>query len=99
MLAFIVELVAVSILVSLGARWAEIVPRYPKLRYAILMQSLNAGLLTIVLTVLLTMEIYPTWILLFALILSILWLSVQVTNQLVHRCGPAAPKVTQPPPL
>jgi hypothetical protein len=93
MFAFIIEVAAVSVLVSLGARWAEIVPHYKKLRYAILMQSLNAGLLTIVLTVLITMEIYPSWILLFVLILSILWLSVQLTAHLAHhRRGDAAPK-------
>ena len=93
MFAFIIEVVAVSILVSLAARWAEMVPRYRKLRHAILMQLLNAGLLTGALTVLITMEIYPSWILLFALILSILWLSVQLTCHLAHHSrGDCAPK-------
>lgn len=93
MFSFIIEVVAVSILVSLAARWAEMVPRYRKLRHAILMQSLNAGLLTIALTVMIKMEIYPTWILLFVLILSILWLSVQLTAHLAHhRRRDCAPK-------
>jgi len=93
MFAFIIEVVAVSILVSLAARWAEMVPRYRKLRHAVLMQSLNAGLLTVALTVLIAMEIRPSWISLFVLILSILWLSIQLTAHLAHhRRGDCAPK-------
>lgn len=93
MFAFIIEVAVVSILVSLAARWAEIVPRYLKLRYAILMQLLNAGLLTVALTFLITMEIHLSWIPLFVLILSILWLSVQLTAHLAHhRRGDCAPK-------
>lgn len=87
MLAFVVEVVVVSIAVSLVAGWIHLIPRYPKLRYAFLVQVFNAVFLTVVLTVLFAVKVYPSWVLMFLLVLLILWLSVECTNYLVRRSG------------
>lgn len=87
MFAFVLEVVAVSIVVSIVARWLKLIPRYSKLRYAVLMQALNTVLLTVVLSVLLAAGIYPSWALLAALLFVILWLSVRCTNYIARRGG------------
>lgn len=90
MLAFLIEVIAVSIVVSLLGQWLKLVPRYPKLRYSFLMQAINSGLLTIVLSFFFAFKIYPSWLLMFVLMLLILWLSVRATNYVVARSGEAA---------
>ena len=89
MLFFVVKVVLVSIAVSLIARWAKWVPRYPKLKQAVLFQVLNTGLLTIVLTVLTTAGVFPSWPPLVIILVLILWLSVRCTNAIVDSKGDA----------
>ncbi len=85
MVWFVVKVVLVSIVASLLARWADLIPRYPKLRYAILFQVLNSGLLTLVLTALITAGIYPSWVVLLVLILVVAWCAVLCTSFIVRR--------------
>jgi uncharacterized membrane protein YdfJ with MMPL/SSD domain len=89
MLYFVVHVVLVAIAVSLIGRWAKWVPRYPKLRHAFLFQVFNTGLLTIVLTFLGTAGAFPSWPVLVAVVLLILWLSVRCTNAIVQSKGAA----------
>ncbi len=55
------------------------------MRYVVLMQTLNTGLLTVVLSLFLTAGIYPSWALVAVLLLLILWVSVQCTNAIARR--------------
>ncbi len=85
MLYFLLEVIGVSILVSIFATWIKLIPRYPRKKYNLIQQLTNTGLLTAVLTLLFSFEIYPSWLLLFVIILLILWLSVRLTNNLVQK--------------
>ena len=87
MFYFLLEVVGVSILVSVFTTWIKLIPRYPKKKYNLIQQLANTGLLTAVLTLLFSLEIYPSWLLLFAIILLILWLSVRLTNIIVQKIG------------
>ena len=84
MFYFFLEVIGVSILVSIFATWIKLIPRYPRKKYSLIQQLANTGLLTVVLTLLFSFEIYPSWLLLFVIILIILWLSVRFTNNLVQ---------------
>jgi hypothetical protein len=84
---FIVEVVAASILVSVFATWIKLIPRYPKRKYALIQQAANTGFLTVLLILLFSLDIYPSWPLLFAIILFIVWLSVRLTNNIVQKRG------------
>lgn len=85
MFIFIIEVVVISILVSSFATWITLVPRYPKMKYAILQQMINAGLMIVLLTLFTSFEIYPSWLPLFGIILFVLWLSVRITNNIVRK--------------
>jgi hypothetical protein len=87
MFLFLLEVIGVSILVSLFANWIKLVPRYPKRKYALIQQLTNTGFLTILLTLLFSFGVYPSWLILFAIILLILWLSVLITGAIVRRGG------------
>ncbi len=87
MFYFVLEVIGVSILVSIFATWIKLIPRYPKRKYALTQQLINTAFLTILLTVLCFFEIYPSWFLLFALILLILWMSVRITGAIVRMRG------------
>ena len=87
MVSYVVKVVLVSIVASLLATWAQLIPRYPKLKYAVLFQVLNTGLLTILLTFLLTAGIDPSWFVLLVLLLLVLWCAVLCTNFIVRRAG------------
>ena len=89
-LSFVLKVVAISIVVSLIARWAKWVPRYPQLKYAVLLQVFNTGLLTILLTFLITAGIYPSWPILLVVLFLVLWLSVRCTNAIVQSRGDSA---------
>ena len=80
MIYFGLEVIGVSILVSLFATWIKLVPRYPKRKYNVIQQALNSGILSLLLTVLFSFEIYPSWSILFVGILFVLWVSVRITN-------------------
>ena len=84
---FLLEVIVVSILVSLFATWIKLIPRYSKRKYNLIQQLVNTAVLTVVLTILFSFGIYPDWILLFAIILFILWLSVRFTNNIVQKAG------------
>ena len=85
MFYFLLEVIGVSILVSLFAAWIKLIPRYPKRRYLLLQQLLNTLLLTVILTIVFIFGIYPSWVVLFIVILLILWLSVRLTNNIVRK--------------
>jgi len=87
MFYFFVEVIGVSILVSLFANWIKLVPRYPKWKYALLQQLINTGILTILLTIFFAFRVYPSWGILFILIVVILWWSVRLTNNIVPKEG------------
>lgn len=87
MFYFVLEVIGVSMLVSLFATWIKLIPRYPKRRYAFIQQLINTGFLTILLTFLCLFGIYPSWLLLFGLILFILWWSIRITGTFVQRGG------------
>jgi len=80
MLIFVLKVLVASILVSIFATWIKLVPRYEKWRHIIAQELINAVILSVVLTVLIMLRIYPTWFVLCALILFVLWLSVRITN-------------------
>jgi len=79
------EVIFVSILVSLFGTWIRLVPRYPKWKYTFVQQAINIVLQSLVVTLLFILGLYPSWLLLFAMILFIVWLSVRVTNNIVKR--------------
>ena len=81
MFYFVIEWIVVSIAISILSSWLDWIPRYPQRKYALLQNVLNTGFLTIILTVLLIFDIYPSWFVVSGLILLILYLSVQITNR------------------
>jgi len=85
MFSFALEVIVVSILVSLFATWIELIPRYPKRSHNLLQQALNTGILTFVLTWLFLFHIVLSWALLFLVILLVLWSSVRITNRIAQR--------------
>lgn len=87
MFFFILEVIVVSILVSIFATWIKLIPRYPQKRYNLFQQLANTALLSVVLTLLLSFGVYPSWVLLFGMILFIVWLSVRLTNNIVRKIG------------
>jgi len=60
MLYFLLEIIGVSILVSLFATWVKLIPRYPKRIHAFAQQLMNTALLTVLLTIPCIFEIYPS---------------------------------------
>ena len=78
MFYFLLEVIGVSILVSIFATWIKLIPRYPKKKYNLLQQLANTVILTIILTLLFSFRVYPSSIVLFAIILLVLWLSVRL---------------------
>jgi len=82
---FVLKVVIASILVSLFAGWIRLIPRYQRRKYVFIQQLINTALLTVILTLLTLFGIYPSWILLFAMILFTLWLSVQITNDMIKK--------------
>ena len=87
MFYFVLEVIGVSILVSIFAAWIRLIPRYTKKKYTLIQQLANSALLTVLITLVSSLGIYPSWILLFAIILFILWISVRLTNNLVQKAG------------
>jgi hypothetical protein len=87
MFFFALEVIVVSILVSLFASWVKLVPRYSGRMFALIQQLLNGTLITLLVTLLFQLEIYPSWFLLFLTILFALWISVRITNNLVREAG------------
>ncbi len=85
MFSFLLEVVGVSIIVSLFATWIKLIPRYPNWKYSLIQQLTNIGLQTLINTMVFSFGIYPSWLLLFALILFLLWLSVRFTNNIVRK--------------
>lgn len=84
---FILEVIGVSILVSIFATWVKLIPRYPKKRYNLIQQLLNTGLMTCYLTLVAAFGFYTSWTILFVIIFLILWLSARLTNNMVRKDG------------
>jgi hypothetical protein len=87
---FVLIVVGVSILVSLFGTWIKLIPRYPNRKYTLIQRLTNTGLLTVLLTLMLSFGVYPSWQLLFAIVLFVLWLSVRLTNDIVRKRGESA---------
>lgn len=87
MFIFVIEVIGISILVSLFATAIKLIPRYSKKKYYFIQELTNAAMMGVVLTIIETFEISLSWIFLFLLILFVLWLSVQVTNNIVQKSG------------
>lgn len=85
--SFLLEVVGVSIVVSLFATWIKLIPRYPSWKYALIQQLTNIGLQTLINTLMFYFGIYPSWLPLFAMILFLVWLSVRFTNNIVRKKG------------
>jgi integral membrane sensor domain MASE1 len=85
MFYFALEVIGVSILVSLFATWIKLVPKYPKRKYNLLQQALNTVIVSLLLTILFSLQIYPSWAILFAAILFVLWASVKITDTIVSK--------------
>ena len=85
MFLFVLKVVIVSILVSLFSTWIRLIPHYQRRRHFFIQQLINTGLLSIILTLLTFFGIYPSWLLLFGMVLFVLWWSVQITNDIVKK--------------
>ncbi len=84
MFYFVVEVIIVSIFVSAFATWIKLMPRYPKKKYHLIRGFAHSALLTVFMILVFSLGVYPSWILTFAIILLILWLSVRFTNNIVQ---------------
>jgi hypothetical protein len=82
---FVIEVIGVSILVSIFATWIRLIPGYPKRKYALIQQLTNTALLTVFMTLAISLGVYPSWFLLSLIILFILWLSIRLTNGIVQK--------------
>jgi len=80
MVAFVVEVIAVSIVVSAISYALRLVPRYPKRIFGVLQQVLNTGLLTLLLTYLIVNEIEPGWVVMGSMVFLCLIVSIIVIN-------------------
>ena len=60
MLGFVIQVVVVSIAVSILSRAFGLIPRYPERRFTRLVSILNAGILTILLTLVLLYDLHPS---------------------------------------
>jgi len=87
MLYFVLEVIIVSIFVSAFATWIKLIPRYSKKKYYLIRGFVHSALLTVFMTLVFALGVYPSWVLTFAIILLILWLSVRLTNNIVQNAG------------
>ena len=87
MFLFLIEVIIVSILVSIFASWIGLIPAYPKLKYRLMQQLCNTAVLTVILSLMFSFGIYPSWVVLFLVILFILWISVRTTSFIVKNEG------------
>ena len=87
MFYFVVEVIIVSIFVSAFATWIKLIPRYPKKKYYLMRGFAHSALLTVFIILVFSLGVYPSWILTFAIILLILWLSVRLTNNIARKAG------------
>ena len=94
MFFFLIRWIIVSILVSLLAAWLKIVPAYPKRVYTLLVHLLDTAVLTIVLTIILTFGIYPSWVIVAGLIIMSLIFSVWLINHFIRGTGEETGKST-----
>ena len=85
MFYLIAEVVAVSIFVSVFVTWIKLIPRYPKRKYAFIQQFNNIVIQTYFFTILFSLGVYPSWPLLFLMILFFVWLSVRLTNSITRK--------------
>ena len=94
MFFFVIQVVVVSIILSIISYWIKVIPHYPKRRHAFLVQVFNTGFLTIMFTIVGIYDAYPSWYLLFGLMLLFLLLSVRITNSIARKGIPTGePKV------
>lgn len=93
MLGFVIQVVVVSIVVSILSHRFGLIPRYPERRYTRLVPVLNTGILTILLTLVLLFDLHPSWTILFALVFLPLVASVWFTNYLLRRRRSSAPDI------
>lgn len=94
MIALVIKVILVSIVVSALSYAFRLTPRYPKRIYRILVQILNTGLLTLLLTYLFVNAIEPGWFVLGSLVFLTLIVSIITTNFIARNRGsnPATPE-------
>ena len=85
---FVIQVVVVSIVLSILSYWIKFIPHYAKRRHAILVQVLNTGFLTVMFSIVAIYDAYPSWYLLFGLMLFFLLLSVRITNAIARKSKP-----------
>ncbi len=85
MLGFVIQVILVSIVVSIAADVLKLIPRYPRLRHRLLVQVIDTVLLTAALSALLAAGIYPSWWHLALLMLTCLWVAVRCTSAIARR--------------
>jgi membrane-bound metal-dependent hydrolase YbcI (DUF457 family) len=83
----VIEVIIASIAVSLIARALKLIPRYDRLVHRILLQVLNGGVLTIVLTFLFVYGVRPGWVEMGSMVFLSLIASIVVTNLVAHKRG------------
>jgi len=95
MLYFVLEVIGVSILVSIFAAWIRLIPHYPKRKYRLIQQLANTAMMTVLIMLLSSLGIYPSWGLLFAVILFVVWISVRLTDNLVRKAGDSGEELSK----
>ena len=85
MFAYVLKIVLISIGVSLFATWIKLIPRYPNWKYRLIREGSNTGILTVLLTVMVSFQIEVPWVLLFGIMLGILGLSVLIADRALRR--------------
>jgi hypothetical protein len=88
MFFFVIQVVVVSIILSILSYWIKVIPHYAKRRHAIFVQLLNTIFLTIMFSIVGIYDTYPSWYLLFGLMLFFLLLSVRITNVIARKGSP-----------
>jgi len=96
MIAFVLEVILVSIVVSAISYALRLIPRYPKRIYGILVQILNTTLLTLVLTYLTINEITPGWVVLGSMIFLCLIVSIIAVNFIAKALSKRSPPSVPP---
>ena len=85
MFSFVIEVIAVSIIISLIATWFKLIPKHAKWKYRLIQQGSNLVMLNIILTAFFIFEFYPSWVILAIMIFLVLWLSVELTDYIVKK--------------
>ena len=96
MIGFVIEVIVLSIVVSLISYALRLTPRYPKRIYRFLQPGLYSVLLTILLTFLFVYDIEPGWVVTGSMIFLTLIVSIVATNFAARKRGSNPGETNQP---